>query len=257
MKPNAAKFGGTLFLRAVIASVLAAIVYMSVAFIFTSMGTKVIGYTVYRQSSASEEMEKLGDYYYKDLQNLEDQAEEGTTSTDEETGITYTYYRQSIRSEMSASTKFFSILIAEICMLGIYISMLYVSAWETGNKDRAKVKHDGQTEDKQFGLKSGLYASIPIGIAFVLLIGSKLGMWLPTFAGFFKIFLIPFFPLVVMLVPSAESVNLAWWVLPIFLAMMALKPLTCDWAYRLGYKDKMLRDFFLYKSKKSKKKKSN
>lgn len=257
MKSDSTKFALTLFFRAAISVVLAIVVYFSVAFIFTSIGTKVIGYTIYKQNDG-QQMEKVGDYYYSELTDLEKQAEHGETSTDQETGVTTTYYRQSIRSEMNLFVKILSFIIAEICMLGIYISMLYVSAWEHGNKDIHHVRHDGLTEDKQFGLKAGIQASIPLIIAFLILFGSKLGMWLPNFAGIFKLFVFPFFPIVLKIMPSQETAQLAWWAFPIFLAMIALKPITCDIAYRLGYKDVMLRELVFYKgqNKHKKKKKS-
>ena len=255
MKSDPIKFGGTLLIRAIIAAILAGVVYMSVAFIFTSFGTQVIGYTVYKQEAGSNEMEKVGDFYYSELEDLENQAENGETSTDQETGVTTTFFRQSIRSDMKPWLKVLSIIVAEICMIGIYTSMLYVSAWERGNKDIKKVQYDHQKEDLFFGLKSSLYASIPICIAFFVLIGSKLGLWLPSFGSTFKIFVLPFFPLVAKIIPT-QATAIAWWVFPILLVFMAVKPLTCHYAYKLGYNDKMLRNFFIYKKKKKKKKKS-
>lgn len=254
MKPDPIKFSGVLLLRAVIASVLAFIVYMSVAFMFTSFGTQVIGYTVYKQEGTGA-MEKVGDYYYSQLDDLKEQAKEnGETTTDKETGVTTTYYRQSIRSEMKPWMKFLSIFLAEICMIGIYISTLYVSAWERGNKDRKHVKYDGQPKTPWFGLQSGLYASIPYYLAFVVLLGSKLGLWFPTFAGTFKLFVLPFFPLVVIMVPTASSAELAWWVLPIFLLISGIKPLTSHLAYTLGFQNKLLRNYLLYGDGKKRKK---
>ncbi len=251
-KTTLSQFGGKLFLRAVIAAVLCMIVYLSFGFIFTAVGTKQEGYTVYHQEEDGS-LTNMGDYYFDEMSTLED----ATSTTETGTGTTAAesmYYRQAIRTEMPTWLKVLSFILSEICMLGMYVSMLYVSAWEQGRKDEQNASDTGF--DKWFGLRAGAFATLPLCIAWMALIMSKLGMFKATFAGTFKLLMAPWFPVVTAMMPSADSAAMAWWVPFAMLPLMALKPLTTHFAYLLGSKDILLRDKILYKGKKKRKKKS-
>lgn len=236
--------GGHLFLRAAIASILAIIVYMSVAFVFTSIGTEKIGYTVYREENGV--LVNIGDYYTSEIDTLEETARQGE-SVDEETGETVVYRTQSIRSEMPRWMKVLSFLIAEICMIGMYTSMLYVTAWEDGNKQFAEVRYENGKADPLRGFKAGLLASIPCLLAWCILLISRLTGLLPSFGGTVKWFFIPYFPIVTAALPTAASADMMWWALPVMLLLAAVKPLTCHFAYRMGYADKTIKAIVLYK----------
>ena len=181
-------------------------------------------------------------------------------SVDEETGETVIYRTQSIRSQMPTWMKAISFVIAEICMIGMYTSMLYVTAWEDGNKTYSLVRYENAQADPLRGLKAGLVASIPCLIAWAALLVSRFSGLMPAFGGTVKWFFIPYFPIVTAALPSAYSADAAWWVFPALLALAAVKPLTCHWAYRMGYADKTLKAILLYKgdekaARKNKKKK--
>ena len=246
-KTTLSSFGGKLFLRAVIAAVLCMIVYLSFGFIFTGVGTKQIGYTVYHQEEDGS-LTNMGDYYFDEMSALEEEASDTTGTTAAES----VYYRQAIRSEMPGWLKALSFILSEICMLGMYISMLYISAWEQGRRDKQNESETGF--DKWFGLRAGAFATVPLCITWVALIFSKLGMFNPTFAGTFKLVMAPWFPLVSAMMPLASTADMAWWVPFAVLPLMALKPLTTHAAYTLGAKDIVLRDKILYKGKKKKRK---
>ena len=250
MQKSVPALGGHLFLRAAIASVLSLIVYMSVAFVFTSIGTEKIGYTVYREENGV--LVNIGNYYYDDLDALESEARltqevQDGESVDAETGETVIYRTQSIRSNLPQWMKVLSFLIAEFCMIGMYTSMLYVTAWEDGNKTYAQVRYEHGKADPMRGLKAGLIASIPCLIAWVALLVSRFSDLLPTFGGTVKWFFIPYFPIVTAALPTALSADATWWALPVLLLLAAVKPLTCHFAYRMGYADKTLKAIILYK----------
>ena len=250
MQKSIGAFGGHLFLRAAIASALAFIVYMSVAFVFTSIGTEKIGYTVYKEENG--QLVNIGNYYYDDLDALESEAKleqeiHDGESVDEQTGETVIYRTQSIRSDMAPWMKVASFLIAEICMIGIYTSMLYITAWEEGNHDYNHVRYDNGNEDLWRGLKAGLIASIPCAAAWVILLISRLTGMFATFGGTVKLFFVPYFPIVTAALPTTRSADALWWALPVLLLLAAVKPLTCHWAYRMGYADKTLKAIILYK----------
>ncbi len=254
-KTTLSQFGTKLFLRAAIAAALCMIVYLSFGFIFTAVATKQVGYTVFHKE-ADGTLTNMGDYYFDEMDTLEEEAAASTTETG--TGTTAAesmYYRQAIRSEMPGFVKGLSFVLSEICMLGMYISMLYVSAWEQGRKNAQNETENGGF-DKQFGLRAGVFATLPLCIAWVALILSKLGWFNAEFAGTFKLLMAPWFPVVTAMMPSAASAAMAWWVPFALLPLMALKPLTTHVAYILGAKDIVLRDKILYKGKKKKKKKS-
>ena len=247
MQKSISAFGGLLLLRAAIASLLAMIVYMSVAFVFTSIGTREIGFTAYREENGT--LVRLDDYYFDDLDELQAKAQEiqNSKTVDEETGKEIVYKTQSIRSEMPRWMKVVSFIIAEVCMIGMYTSMLYVTAWEDGNKSRTQVRHENGKEEPLRGLKAGLIASIPCAIAWLVLLLSRCFPLLPNFGGTVKWFFIPYFPIVASAIPTAAAADVAWWVFPMLLALAAVKPLTCHFAYRMGYADRTLKAILLYK----------
>lgn len=250
-KTTLSEFGTKLFLRALIAAALCMVVYLSFGFIFTAIGTKQEGYTVYHQEEDGT-LTNMGDYYFNEISALEEEASaaDGTGTTAAES----VYYRQAIRTEMSPFLKVISFILSEICMLGMYISMLYVSAWEQGRKNAQNDEGDGF--DKWFGLRAGAFATLPLCIAWVVLLMSKLGWFNPEFAGTFKLLMAPWFPIVTAMMPAAATASMAWWVPFAMLPLMALKPATTHVAYVLGANDIVLRDKILYKGKKKKKKKS-
>ncbi len=248
-KTTLSQFGTKLFLRAAIAALLCMIVYLSFGFIFTAVGTKQVGYTVYHKE-ADGTLTNMGDYYFDDVSKLEEEASAADSS---DTSATESlYYRQAIRTEMSTFVKVVSFILSEICMLGMYISMLYVSAWEQGRKNVQG--DDGDGFDKWFGLRAGAFATLPLCIAWLALLMSKFGWFNPEFAGTFKLLMAPWFPIVTAMMPSAATASMAWWVPFAMLPLMMLKPLTTHVAYTLGAKDIVLRDKILYKGKKKKKK---
>ena len=248
-KTTLSQFGTKLFLRALIAAALCMIVYLSFGFIFTAIGTKQVGYTVYHQEENGE-LTNMGDYYFDKMDALEDEASATATGTGT-TAAESVYYRQAIRTEMSPVVKGISFVLSEICMLGIYISMLYVSAWEQGRKSAQNQVEDGF--DKWFGLRAGAFATLPLCIAWVMLIVSKLGWFNPEFAGTFKLLMAPWFPVVTAMMPAAATASMAWWVPFALLPLMMLKPAATHVAYTLGAKDIVLREKILYKGKKKKK----
>lgn len=245
-----------LFLRAVIAAVLCMIVYLSIGFIFTSIGTKQIGNTVYVQEEDGSKT-KVGDFYFDDVSELEASADANDAavsdvSTDESEPEKI-YYRQQIRSKMSTGLKVFSFILSEICMLGMYISMLYITAWERGEKARQNRKE--VPVDKWYGLRGGLFATIPLLIAWAALIPSKLGWFNVNFAGTFQFIMAPWFPIVNSMMGSSVTTAVPWWAIFAALPLTMLKPLTTHVAYTLGVKDIILRDQILYGGKKKKKRK--
>lgn len=241
-----------LFLRAVIAAVLCIIVYLSIGFIFTSIGTKQIGNTVYVQEEDGSKT-KVGDFYFDDVSALEASTDAAVSdvSTDESEPERI-YYRQQIRSKMSTGLKVFSFILSEICMLGMYISMLYITAWEWGEKARQNRKE--VPVDKWYGLRGGLIATIPLWIAWSALLISKFGWFNPGYAGTFQFVMAPWFPVVNGIMGSSVSAAVPWWAIFAVLPLTMLKPLTTHVAYTLGVKDVILRDQILYGGKKKKKK---
>lgn len=248
-----ASFVTKLFLRAVIAAVLSMIVYLSVGFIFTSIGTKPEGYTVYVQDENSEWSE-VSYFTLDELSNPEDVSEAVSPDTsDDETAPTRMYKTISKRSEMPAWLKLLSNVLSEICMLGMYISMLYIVAWEKGETARQHRKEE--PIDELYGLLGGLIATIPLFIAWAALLVSKFGWFNPDYAGTFQFIMAPWFPVVNGMMGASVSTDVPWWAIFAVMPFIYLKPFVTHVAYTLGTKDIVLRDQILYGGKKKKKRK--
>ncbi len=240
-----------IFLRAVIAAVLSMIVYLSVGFVFTAIGTKEEGYTVYVQDENSEWVEES----YLTVEELSNANTSSDTDVSaDETAPTKMRRVTSKRSDMPTWLNLLSKLISEICMLGMYISMLYITAWEYGAKARQNRKET--PIDKWYGLRGGLIATIPLWIAWAALFASKFGWFNPNYAGTFQFIMAPWFPIVNSMMGASTTADVPWWALFAVLPLTTLKPLTTHIAYTLGAKDIVLRDQILYGGKKKKKKTS-
>ncbi len=284
------KSAGKVLAKMIFAGILGAFVYFSLTMIFTSMGTSVIGESVYEQvtdaggntswvlvetkyyanttttasttapstTTTTGSVESTGTTATTESTTAADSSATGTTSTTAPTTTTTTIPRtsQPIYSEMSAGLTVVYNIVTTACMLLLLLCMCYGDMWALGDKDNNNVRLGRMAEDKWYGLKAGLLASVPGLITFIILIVSKFGLLYDKFFVLYRVLHLPFIvPLMWMTgdVTTASAFS-GWLLLPIFLLLLIV-PAVCALGYYLGYKEYSLAEHFLYKGNAKKKKK--
>ena len=284
---------GKILAKMIFAGILGAFVYFSLTMIFTSMGTSVIGESVYEQvtdASGNTTWVLVETKYYSDTTTSAsttttattttgtaegtgttsstesttasgantESTSAGTTSTTEPTTTTTTVptKRQAIYSEMSAGLTVVYNIVTTVCMLLLLLCMCYGDMWTLGDKDNNNVQLGRMAEDKWSGLKAGLLASIPGLVTFLILIASKFDLVYDKFFVLYRVLHLPFIvPLMWMTGDAATASAFSGWLLfPIFLLLLIV-PAICALGYYLGYKEYSLAEHFLYKGNAKKKKK--
>ena len=184
-----------------------------------------------------------------------DSSADGTTSS----GATEPKIQITIQkvSELSPAASAVSYILSQICMLLIYISLLYSCVWTRGDKDRNLVQFGHAAADPYKGFRVGLYAMIPSAAAYAVLLLSKCGLLLPDFVKYYRYCHLAFFPLYLALVPNsiALTADLSWLRLLGLLGLVALLPLITGGAYLLGYHQVSLSERLIYKNPQKKRKK--
>ena len=250
---------GKVFLKTVFAGVLCVIVYLSMATIFSGIGTKNIGEQIYRYDENSELV--LVDEYYYDEESSDTQEETSTgdvasdvtsdAASDSESSENDTFVIY-IRSDITPTANFFYHLLSIICMVPLLLCMPYADLWAMGDKDNNSVTFGRLNEDKFRGLKIGLLSAIPVFICYILLVLSKLGLFMDGFLGVYQWLNIPYIMVIQWITGSAKlsSEMAGWCLIPIGLLTL-LVPAVCALGYYLGYSEISISEKLLYKSGKS------
>ncbi|MBQ2781199.1 MAG: hypothetical protein IJF42_06545 [Clostridia bacterium] len=287
------KRAGKIFGKMILAGVLGAFVYFSLTMIFTSMGTSIIGEQVYEQVTENGSTSWVlieTKYYSGTTTGAATTATSGTTaatgsttgtdatgstdstaSTGATTGASVTgsttastttttttpIMRQPIYSEMSGGLTIIYNVVTTACMLLLLVCMCYSDMWTLGDKDNNNVNLGRMAEDKLYGLKVGLLASVPSFITFVLLVISKCGGLTDKFIVWYRLLNMPSIMPLMLITDSANETSAisAWLLIPIF-ALLLIVPAFCALGYFLGYKEYSLSEHFLYVGKGKKKKNS-
>ncbi len=307
------KLAGNLYLRTILAAIMAFFVFISVEMVFTGLFSEDVGYSVGIVELDGEKKYLTYDttdieQVYADLRargyevNVEstttakggettaDPSASGTsadatdttaetTATAETTesaettaetaasaadgatssGATEPKIQITIQklSELSPAASTVSYILSQICMLLIYISLLYSCVWTRGDKDRNLVQFGHAAADPYKGFRVGLYAMIPSAAAYAVLLLSKCGLLLPDFVKYYRYCHLAFFPLYLALVPNSIvlTADLSWLRLFGLLGLVALLPLITGGAYLLGYHQVSLSERLIYKNLQRKHKK--
>lgn len=295
VKERMLKSAGKIFGKMIVAGVLGAFVYFSLTMIFTSLGTSVIGEEVYEQvtENGTTKWVCVETKYYSDTSTTATSDTTATTGTTGSTGTasstdatastestvstdassdasatdsttvptttttTAPIKRQAIYSEMSTGLTIVYNVVTTACMLLLLICMCYGDMWKQGDKDNNNVKLGRMAEDKWYGLKAGMLASIPAAFMFVLLVISKMGGLTDKFVVWYRVLNMPFIAPLMWMTDEAvvTSAVPAWMLIPIFLLLLIV-PAFCALGYFLGYKEYSLGEHFLYTGKGKKKKNS-
>ena len=213
------------FTRLLLASVLCAILYVSMNVISTAFFSDVVGYQIYMQDEDQTVTLKT-EYFYQD-------GEEILTADDMELADNEAF--SAIR-EVSAPTKRVMDTLTQILLLIVWCVFPYHILWEFGNRDDTNVRYRGQRPDPLRGVKIGLLAVVPYGICWAMLLVSKFVPALDGFLSIYRLTAFPYYPYVNWLtagVSSAAELEL-WRLLLLLIPIILVVPAVSAVAYRLG-----------------------
>ena len=137
--------------------------------------------------------------------------------------------------------------------LVLFVCFVYSTAWDIGNRHRNAVQFGHLAEDRAFGLKAALLASVPALIAYGVLIADKwFGLW-EGYLALYRIANVALYPIMVWCFGvgvQATTADVSWTGVLLSGLPMLVTPIVCAVAYRLGYADIVLSDRLVYKRKK-------
>ncbi len=240
MERNMLKKSGGVLARAVLASIMALLVHISIIFCGNFLLTNAEGYDVYVLNEETNKQELYYTHYFAD--SAED------TKIAELEANEIPYLKQEIRSQLNKVEKGILAIISQIFCLGIIISFIYVYIWKIGNNDLNLVKFDRIKFDKLKGLKIGLLATIPFAIVYLMLVLGAIGMLPGKVIIFYRAVYGFVFPLTSKIIGSsflAEELSVLK--LLLLALMVFIIPLICHFSYLIGYKDISIKNKIVYK----------
>ena len=227
---------GKVFLRLVLATVLCAIVYLSMMAIATAMCSDVVGYQIHEMKE-DESIVLVEEHRYQI-------GEKHLTSSD----VTDDQVLTELREVKPSVLNVFQI-ISQIMMLIILAIFPYHIMWEFGNRDDTNVKYKGQRADPYRGLRVGSLATVPYLLLWVCLLVARLGVLPEGYAQVYRLATIPFMPYVQWVMPSAlpnTTIGQIMLLLPILLYI----PVVCAVSYRMGHNQFSIREHLVFAKKK-------
>lgn len=228
------------FTRLLLATILCAILYISMNVISTAFFSDVVGYQIFEQND-NQEVSMVVEHYYQPGDVIQ---------TAETMDLAENQMFSAIRV-VADTTKRVMDIVSQVLMLIVLGVFPYHILWEFGNRDDTNVRYRGQRPDPWRGVKIGLLAMVPFALSWLLLVVSKyiavLGGYLPVFR-ITAFAYMPYINLVLGNVTSAVDAGIGQLLLllPIFLVVPAI----CAIAYRMGGQQFSLAEFFTFVRKK-------
>lgn len=229
---------GKVLLRVVLASVLCAIMYLSMMFIATGMFSDVIGYQIHEEQEDGK-IVLVEEHIYKD-------GEKHRAQSDVEDNQVLTALR-----EVPPKTLTVFNILAQIMMLIVLAIFPYHIMWEFGNRDDTKVRYKGQRMDIYRGFRVGAFAMVPYVLLWVLLVIAKFGILPEQYAQVYRLATISFLPYVTWVMPVAGVQNAEITQLLLLLPMLLFVPIVCGVSYRMGHNHFSIREHLVFAKKKA------
>ena len=229
---------GKVLLRLVLATVLCAIMYLSMMFIATGMFSNVVGYQIHEETEDGE-IVLVEEHTYK-------AGEKHRSKSD----VTDDQVLTELREVPPDTLNVFNIL-AQIMMLVVLAIFPYDILWEFGNRDDTKVRYKGQRPDPYRGFRVGALAMVPYALLWMLLMVAKFGLLPEGYTQVYRVATIPFLPFVQWVMPAASLQDTAVWQLFLLLPMLLFIPIVCGISYRLGHKQYSIREHLVFAKKKA------
>ncbi len=231
------RLAGKVYGRTVLVTVMSIILYVSLLFLFNSIGTHSIGYQLYEKVEGGDPI-AIGDpYYYKD-------GEGPVPDIELEENQTYMILRSELDTGMTIAFN----VIAQSFMLILLLMLPYGIMKERGEKDRNLTRYEHKSADLWRGLRVGLISSAPSFVLYIVWLVSQC-MPNPTtpVMAMFRIANYPFTPLLSWLIPQQTGVTVLGAVG--VLVLLLLVPGICALGYRLGYKNISIMERIVYQKK--------
>ena len=227
-----------LFWRLLMATVLCAILYVSMNVITTAFFSDVVGYQLYEQNDDGEVFQVGEDYYYKD-------GEEHVTA--ESLGVKDNQVLTSIRvvPENKQTTMNW---ITQILLLILFAIFPYHILWAFGNRDDTNIRYRGQRSDSWRGVKIGLLAVSPFALVWLFLLISKFGILSEPALQAYRLTAFPYYPYVNWVLGSAKSsADVSWYRLLLLMPTFFYVPVISGVSYRLGGNQFSFAEFITFK----------
>ena len=225
------------FVRLLVATILCAILYISMNVISTAFFSDVVGYQVYVQNE-NEEISLKTEHYYE-------AGEQVLTADDLDLADNEAF--NAIR-EVSDNTKRVMDTISQILLLTIFCVFPYHILWEFGNRDDTNVRYRGQRPDPWRGFKIGLLSVTPYLLNWGVLVASKYVPALKGYLPLYRLTAFPYLPYTNWLLDGADSavdvnfISLLLLVIPI----AVIVPCVCAVAYRMGGRRFSIAEFLTF-----------
>ncbi len=235
-------------LNAFMACILSLIIYMSVLFVFRSIGNpKIIGYTAFEiivDDNGNATEEKGETFYFQE-------GEEAVIPESDETH----YYNKIYTNDA------FPEILSQILTATVFALMIYTVAWGYGDHRRNEVAFGHARRDKFEGIKLGIYSSVVSILAYCIILIAKLGVNIAFAMPLFGLVNSSFLPLLNAFVYNEHgtygltavlgntAIDLSWVGMLIMLIPILYKIIICYVAYELGYKSISVKEKIIYKNK--------
>lgn len=229
---------GKVFLRLVLATVLCAIVYLSMMTIGIGMDafSQVVGYQLYEEKDNGQ-IVCIETHTYK-------AGETHITKADIEDNQSLTETR-----DFLPNVKTVFQIVSQVFMLIILAIFPYHIMWEFGNRDDTNVRYKGQRPDPYRGFRVGAFAMVPYVLLWLCLLFTWLDILPESYAQVYRVATIPFMPYVQWVMPNVLS-NTTITQLLLLLPTLLYIPVVCGISYRLGHKQFSIRERLVFAKKK-------
>lgn len=226
------------FTRLLLATILCAIVFVSMGFVTVGVFGDEVGYRVI-------DTEK-GVY----LEDMEYRYKAGESSAvRNELKLEEHLYAEPIM-EAKASTQTVMNVIAQVIMLILLGIFPYNILWQFGNRDDTNVRYKGQRPDPWRGVKIGALAMLPFALFWVVLLAAR-GLGWNDFYSVYNLVSIPFIHYNTLVLGSFEVLSdVAFWRLFLLLPTLMYIPAVCAVSYRMGGHKFSLVEFLTFAKKK-------
>ena len=241
-------------LRTVLVSLMCLMVYFGVWVILESISTHEIGYRVYELDANSNPV--VVEEVYTEDEDPASTTAPTTAPTGDTTETTQYQYTEKIRSEMPGGIVALREILCQVIMLLLLTAFPYSMLWLQGDKDRNRVNFGRMQPDPWRGVRVGLMAAIPYMVVYLLLLASKLSLFMDSFIHLARFIMTPFLPLYNLVAGPqavAATADVPWWGIAVLIIPVAALPAICGMAYHLGYKQYSIWEHLTY-AKQDKKK---
>ena len=230
--------GVKLFLRLLVATILCAILYVSMNVITTVFFSDVVGYQVFEETADGNIVQVGDDYYYQPGE--EHATAEKLKLNDNQVLTAIRVVPENKQAVMNVITQ-----ILLLILLGIFP---YHILWAFGNRDDTNTRYRGQRTDSLRGIKVGLLAVSPYALIWLLFLISKLGVLPEVMMQAYRISAIPFYPYVNLILGSASTTqDVSWWQILAMAPTLLFVPIVSGVSYRLGGNRFSFAEFITFK----------